>query len=369
MKNRIVISNFHGNSKTDWEQYAFNFNLTPIHRMGYILFPVKTQMKYTHLKIIILSISILHWQSIIAKDTATLSLSSFENSQNCVLDLEKEIEERWEKVKETKKIFSHYEKKSPQEIVKEFQALNKFRKQLWYINPEESEPIASPDYLKATIPNNIGTIRHAPFDYNSLDKSYNASAIYINGHHFIALREPTAITLNAFFNLLLNQRVSILVRLNQAKEYFQRHKFLYWGKYVVYESNHAFIQPKVIEEDGVTIGLPIPYFYTNEWQDHKGVPVHELYQLVQKVRETYGKIQNPGPIACHCKAGVGRTGTFIAAYVLAHMFDILDPSEISIEAIVLKLSIQRPAMAATKEQYSSLYEFCDYYLAKKKETQ
>lgn len=318
------------------------------------------QNKYSKLKVIILSI-FLTWQAVMASST-------FEDRQNSFLEVEKGIELRWEKVKEAKKVFARYEKKSAEEIIKEYKELNKFRNQLWFSNPEDRLSPANPDYIKATITNKVPSrSRFVAFDYNCLDKFYNASTIFIYGHHFIALREPYPTSLDEFFRVLMNQEVSVLVRLNPEEEYFKRHNFYYWKEYIVKELNYSSIQPKVMEEEGVKVGLPIPYFYTDEWQDHKSVSVSELYRLVQEVRGAYEKIQNPGPIACHCKAGVGRTGTFIAAYVLANLLDILDPSEISIEAIVLKLSIQRTTMVGWDKQYLSLYEFCDYYLAKKAE--
>lgn len=310
--------------------------------------------KYTKLKIVILSL-FLSCQAIMAADTG-----------KDLLKIEEAIELRWEKVKEVKKNFARYEKKSDEEILGEYKELNEFRKQLWYSNPEETLLVENPDYIKAVITNNVGSNKFAPFDYNHADNSYNASTILLNGYHFIAMREPTPKNLQVFFRFLMNQDVSVLVRLNPEAEYFKRHNFYYWEEYSIKELGYPAIQPKLIEEEGVKIGSPILYFYTNEWSDHKPSSAEELYRLVQDVRGAYEKLENPGPIACHCKAGVGRTGTFIAAFLLANMLDNLEPSEISIEALVLKLSIQRSTMCGYDTQYLSLYKFCDYYLSKKK---
>jgi len=106
----------------------------------------------------------------------------------------------------------------------------------------------------------------------------------------------------------------------------------------------------------------IPYCYTDEWTDNEGMRVEELYRLVQEVRAIYRLSDKERPIACHCASGVGRTGTFIAAFVLAELLDrSRDVSSLSIEEIVLKLSIQRPNLVGTKEQYLLIYRFADYY--------
>ena len=110
--------------------------------------------------------------------------------------------------------------------------------------------------------------------------------------------------------------------------------------------------------------IHIPYHYTDKWEDNKGVDVKELYRLVQEVRQTYATSDKERPIACHCASGVGRTGTFIAAFVLAEIIDQSKGEVVpSIEEIVMKLSIQRPNLMGTAEQYLLLYHFVDYYLS------
>ena len=52
----------------------------------------------------------------------------------------------------------------------------------------------------------------------------------------------------------------------------------------------------------------------------------------------------------------------IAAYVLADLLDQSENEQVSIEEIVLMLSIQRPNLMGTAEQYLLLYQFVTHYL-------
>lgn len=274
--------------------------------------------------------------------------------------IEDQIDRRWKKLRMQKNgYFSTYKNRNNEEIIKEFNNLDNFRRHLWYRNPEQMPYTSNPDY-KFHIPLNTSNQSHKkrpvlPFNYNCADDFYSASTILLFGHHFIALREPMNETLDTFFKVLINHEVGMLVRLKPEGEYKEKGSLNYWEDKMIEGTNYLKISQ----------GTAIPYHYTNNWVDNKGIDLDELYELVQSVRTIYREAERDGPIACHCAAGVGRTGTFIAAYVLAEMLDFLHIKDISIESLVLKLSIQRPEMVYNEEQYLLLYRFADYYMDQK----
>lgn len=288
-----------------------------------------------------------------------------------LLKIKGEIKRRWREVKNEKKVFAPYIKKSEEEIINEFNGIEIFRRKVWYESGNDLSFVANPDYKRAIMTNGNDSIAaRQAFEYNCLGYEHNASTILVKGNHFIAMREPNPKFHNEFFKLLMERNVSMVVRLTSDEEYYERHKVDYCSDYVIKEKDQWFLRPKIIDKEGLEqIGELIDYIQTAKWQDDKEVEVSELYNLVQEVRERYKRLKNIGPIAWHCAAGVGRTGTFFAALLIALFLDeLLDPSEMSIEKIVLKLSIQRALMVGVVAQYILLYKFTAYYLEQKKNT-
>lgn len=277
-----------------------------------------------------------------------------------------EIEKRWKKVLEKKTSFALYEKKSDQKILKEFQDLHLFRLHLWYRNPGQSPHISQEDYLAAQDLLEKGYYRmvnNIAFAYNCTDSTYNSSTVLIEGYHFIAMQEPNEKILDLFFKFLINHQVSILVRVKPEHEFAKAHSIRYWSDRLQRNPKDTFLNVMPIGKDeNFPESIYIPYFYTDEWIDNEGLDIKKLYRLVQEVRQAYALSDKENPIACHCASGVGRTGAFIAAFVLAEMIDLSKGAFPSIEEITLKLSIQRPNLMGTPKQYLMLYRFVDYYL-------
>nr|XP_054774813.1 receptor-type tyrosine-protein phosphatase O-like [Lytechinus pictus] len=84
------------------------------------------------------------------------------------------------------------------------------------------------------------------------------------------------------------------------------------------------------------------------WPDH-GVPESSqaLLAFIRKIRGT--KPPSSAPIAVHCSAGVGRTGTFI---VLDHMLQHMEQYDfVDVMGVVCGMRMHRNFMVQTEQQY------------------
>lgn len=255
------------------------------------------------------------------------------------------------------------------DILKEFDQINEWRIHAWYVNPTSKTLIAREDFMIAQDlleksfyrqPNIIA------FQYNQTDATYNSSTIVLNGFKFLALEAPSAQSLKHFFTLLQNHRVTQLVRLTVAKEKGVEKSYAYWNGKLKRDAKKQETILNVPQPFNPA-PYPIRYYYTDNWIDHQGFNPQELLNLIQSTRKSYDP--STDLLACHCSAGVGRTGTFLAGFLLLTEIDRQLASgvakkslNISIEKIVMQLSLQRPYMVAKPEQYVTLHRLVDLYV-------
>lgn len=72
-------------------------------------------------------------------------------------------------------------------------------------------------------------------------------------------------------------------------------------------------------------------------------------QLLQFVREATVAISQGRAVGVHCRAGIGRTGTFLAAWLIAQ--------GMTAPAAIAKLRSLRPGSIETREQEQALHAF------------
>jgi protein tyrosine phosphatase len=260
-------------------------------------------------------------------------------------------------------------KKSKEEILEEFKQIREWRNHTWYSESTGEVLVSRSDFMIAQdlLNNDLYRRPHLiAFQYNQSDSSYNSSTIVLNGYRFLAMEAPTPKLSNAFFKLLQNHRVTQLVRLTAASEEGIEKSYPYWNNKITVDAK---TQRSVINLPlaGSRKTLPMLYYATNSWADHHGIEPKAFLKLINAVRKD-ADFDN-GLIACHCTAGVGRTGTFIAGVLLIEEIDRQiaagvkkDAIDLSIEKIVMQLSLQRLYMVAKAEQYVSLYRLVDSYI-------
>lgn len=265
--------------------------------------------------------------------------------------------------------FHPYEaNKSNKTLEEEFKNIQEWRNHTWYSDSGEVL-ISRPDFMVAQDLLQKGYFKRPhliAFDYNHTDGSYNSSTVVLNHHRFLALEAPGEKTLDNFFKLLQNYQVSRLVRLTPASEQGISKSHPYWiGKIKTdHKTKEQFFKlPLAYSTDS----LLIRYFPIDTWLDHKGIEPQALLNLIEKTRKDYDPTKDL--IACHCSGGVGRTGTFIAGFLALEEIDRqlaqgtpIENIDLSIEKIVMQLSLQRSHMVAKSAQYIALHRLVDLYL-------
>lgn len=78
------------------------------------------------------------------------------------------------------------------------------------------------------------------------------------------------------------------------------------------------------------------------------------------------KSESKAPIAVHCSAGIGRTGTLLVLYFLIELVTYQQanslPVQASIFGTVRSVREQRAGSVQTLEQYNFIYEYFSMYL-------
>jgi protein tyrosine phosphatase len=282
---------------------------------------------------------------------------------------ELEKNSRIEKLHTLNITINKYDRNTPDHVLREkFKTMSEDRWRVYFTNPEDFGKkdgtgkdilgIFSEDY-KTPANWKIWQSRYPcplAFEYNVALPEYDASIITIGTNKFLAIEAPSDQNMKNFWQLIDVYDISHIVRLNAPEEYPEENYYPYWKhNYNVVDGCIKRGQKRI-----KTV------FY--RWPHRHGTETEELLKVVKFVHET----ADNRFIAVSCRAGAGRSGTFLAAYAL---FDDIQKQlsagkttadlDINIDRIVWEISIQRPFAITHCDQYITLYRFIDNLLDSK----
>lgn len=275
--------------------------------------------------------------------------SLYASQNDSYATIKAQVENRWQTFQADRMFIEFEYGKSDAELKEEFENIRKTRLSMWKMPGYElAERLIAADLIR--------TPDCVAFSFNNTVPYYNASTICLGDKYYIACEGPRSKDILSFFNLLATQHVTHLMRLTSSYEAWTKKCHPYWDGLITEFNGSAYLN---ISTD---VGMySVRAFHMDHWRDNHGVDPEELLAHVLQMRKELADVN--GLLAVHCSAGVGRTGTFLAAMAIVDVID--EGTPFSIEEIVYRLSLQRIYSVAKFGQYITLHRMAESYLNQK----
>ncbi|CEF68214.1 Protein-tyrosine phosphatase, receptor/non-receptor type domain and Protein-tyrosine/Dual specificity phosphatase domain and Protein-tyrosine phosphatase, catalytic domain-containing protein [Strongyloides ratti] len=206
---------------------------------------------------------------------------------------------------------------------------------------------------------------------------YHGNFVYQLGmkHNFICCQGPMDDTIVDFWRLCIQKKVSIIICLVNIIENGKKKCSQYWpsneGETIKFKhinvhykstdncDDSFFIRNFKVWIDGIdNVTYRIRQIHWKDWPDKSVPPVTTpVMRLMRRLRD----LRADETILAHCSAGIGRTGTLVAAVML--FSKISAKSDINVYDTVMDLRRQRAGAVQTEIQYIYLHKIIiDYCL-------
>ena len=233
-----------------------------------------------------------------------------------------------------------------EEIKKRFKSIEQVRWNVYFTNPEDYGKKGAIGFFKSAYktPNDWEKYRSRypfpmSFEYNLAVPYYSANILVIDEVKFIAIEAPSEKNKEKFLEIIKSYDIGQIVRLNKPDEYPDESYYFYWE------------DPLLLDIQNVVL----------EWPHRDGINPQALLKTVETVFNQQ-KMLSSKFIGVSCRAGAGRSGTFIVAYALYNKIRKEMPPakkkediKLNIDELFLEASIQRPFAISHQSQYISRF--------------
>ncbi|XP_046560348.1 receptor-type tyrosine-protein phosphatase kappa-like [Haliotis rubra] len=187
---------------------------------------------------------------------------------------------------------------------------------------------------------------------------------YSKQHQYIASQGPNKAMIRDFWRMVWQQRVCKVVMLTNLVEACKKKCEQYWPeeggiKYgevtvrIVDTAKYTDYTIRTFEISQLEISRIVKQFHFTTWSDH-GAPTYPTTLLAFRRKVQMYNPESSAPILCHCSAGIGRTGTYIALDYLLEQAQSED--QVDVLCIAQLMRTNRVNMIQTWEQYAFVYD-------------
>ncbi|XP_052809518.1 receptor-type tyrosine-protein phosphatase eta-like [Mya arenaria] len=193
---------------------------------------------------------------------------------------------------------------------------------------------------------------------------------YTSPREYIATQGPIQATFDDFWRMVWEQNVDMIVMLTKLVEngrikcdkyWPDVNKPKYYGDLLVSVASESKLSDYILRIFEIKLNgerRSVRQFAYFKWPD-MGCPefpemLLELLEAVKVHHKRQHDTRDKGPMAVHCSAGVGRTGTFIAVdHLLQH---IRHHDDVDVYKLVLDMNNHRCNMVQTEDQFIFIHE-------------
>ena len=236
-------------------------------------------------------------------------------------------------------------------------------------------------YIFNAVPLNLN-VKEKNLD-NYINASYIDGPIKTEEKLFIATQGPLKETIPSFWKMIYNHKIKLVIMLSSKLEEAEGRNAIYWPKeadkpmeFKEKNSDNKIKVELIEKEDLIPDAVDLKTFKVNGdlevkqmhilcWQDH-GMPndpnlSYDIFYLMINYIKKEREENNKAPIVVHCSAGVGRTGTVIAIYIILFCLEYLKklgkPLIMNVFNVVRKLREQRYSLVTDTDQYKFIYDY------------